>query len=136
MTGEIPPTLTRAESEIMGVLWELERGTVHDVVAALNKDVAYTTVLTMLRILEKKGYVRHEAAPEGGRAFVYLPAIAHDKAKRHHVRDLVQRLFSGNVEELVAGLVDEERLSREELENLRSKIDARLRGKDQKGKKR
>src|SRR5688572_11290071 len=112
MAAGSPPTLTRAESEIMRVLWSLERATVHDVVAALDRDVAYTTALTMLRILEKKGYVRHEPAPEGGRAYVYSPAIAHDKARKQHVRDLVQRLFSGNVEELVAGLVEEERLSR------------------------
>jgi predicted transcriptional regulator len=130
------PTLTRAESDIMQVLWALERGTVHDVVAALDRDVAYTTVLTMLRILEKKGYVRHEPAPEGGRAYVYSPAVVQDKARKQHVKDLVQRLFAGNVQELVAGLVDEEKMTREELEALRAKIDARLRSRDDKGKKR
>jgi predicted transcriptional regulator len=136
MAGEPLPTLTRAESEIMRVLWSLGQATVHQVVEVLEKDVAYTTVLTMLRILEKKGYVEHAPDPEGGRAYVYSPAVVQDKARRQHVKDLVQRLFSGDVREMVAGLVEDERLSREELESLRAQIDEKLRAKEPKGKKR
>src|SRR5262245_33506976 len=136
MTVTSLPTLTRAESDIMQVLWTIGQGTVHDVIATLDRDVAYTTVLTMLRILEKKGYVQHAPAPEGGRAYIYSPAVVQDKARKQHVRELVQRLFAGNVQELVAGLVDEEKMSREDLEALRAKIDARLRTREDKGKKR
>src|SRR6187401_2988039 len=98
-----PPILTRAESEVMSVLWSKQSATVHDVLEALARDVAYTSVLTVLRILEKKGYVRHEAHPDGGRAHVYKPLVHVAKARRHHVRDLVDRLFGGQSEALVVG---------------------------------
>ena len=64
--------LTRAESEIMRVLWDRDGATVHEVVEGLPRAVAYTTALTLLRILEQKGYVRHE---ERGRQFVYTPTV-------------------------------------------------------------
>lgn len=121
-----PPILTRAESEIMAILWEKGGATVHDVVAALSRDSAYTSVLTLLRILEKKGYVRHEAHPDGGRAHVYKPLVQAGKARRHHVRDLVDRLFGGQTEELVVGLLEEEKWSKADLERLRGLIDSRL----------
>src|SRR5262249_560290 len=118
--------LTRAESEIMRVVWEKSAVTVHDVVEALERPVAYTTVLTILRILEKKGFVRHDPDPEGGRAYVYSPSAPQDQVRSDHVRDLVQRMFSGNFLELANGLVEEEKLPRRELEALRSKIEERL----------
>jgi len=123
---EKPPILTRAESEIMSVLWASEGGTVHDVVAALSRPSAYTSVLTLLRILEKKGYVRHEPHPDGGRAHVYKPLVQVGKAQRHHVRDLVDRLFGGQSEKLVVGLLEEEKWSTADLERLRDLIDSRL----------
>jgi predicted transcriptional regulator len=132
-----PPILTRAESEIMAILWEKGGGTVHDVVAALPRSVAYTSALTMLRILEKKGYVRHEAHPEGGRAHVYKPLVKASNARRHHVRDLVDRLFGGQTDQLVVGLLEEEKWSKADLERLRELIDSRLsagRGPGKKGK--
>jgi predicted transcriptional regulator len=129
------PTLTRAESEIMSVVWEKGSATVHDVVEALPRSPAYTTVLTILRILEKKGYVKHDPAPEGGRAYLYSPAVPQEQVRRDHVRDLVQRMFSGNTLELAAGLLDEDELSRRELEELRTKIDARLGHGDKKSAK-
>jgi predicted transcriptional regulator len=121
-----PPILTRAESEIMGVLWRLEGATVHEVVAGMARPVAYTSVLTVLRILEKKGYVQHEPHPEGGRAHVYKPLVQATKARRHHVRDLVDRLFGGQSQELVVGLLEDEKWSKTELERLREVIDSRL----------
>jgi predicted transcriptional regulator len=124
------PTLTRAESEIMQILWAKGRATVHEVVDTMSRPVAYTTVLTILRILERKGYVGHE--PAGGRAYVYAPRVEHEKAQRQHVRELVERLFAGNAHDLVAGLVEEEKLSRRELEELRAKIDQRLGTKERK----
>jgi predicted transcriptional regulator len=123
-----PPILTRAESEIMSILWATEGATVHDVVAAVPRAVAYTSVLTVLRILEKKGYVRHEPHPDGGRAHVYKPLVQVTKARRHHVRDLVDRLFGGQSEELVVGLLEEEKWSKADLERLKELIDSRLSG--------
>jgi len=123
-----PPILTRAESEIMSVLWSRGAATVHDVVAALSRDSAYTSVLTMLRILEKKGYVSREPEPGGGRAHVYRPRVAATRARRLHVRDLVDRLFGGRPEELMVGLVEDDALSRAELEQLRGVIESRLGG--------
>jgi BlaI family transcriptional regulator, penicillinase repressor len=121
-----PPILTRAESEIMSILWASDGATVHDVVHAIARPVAYTSVLTVLRILEKKGYVRHEAHPDGGRAHVYKPLVQVTKARRHHVRDLVDRLFGGQSEALVVGLLEEEKWSKADLERLRRVIDSRL----------
>ncbi len=129
------PTLTRAEAEVMQILWARGRSTVHDVVAAMARAVAYTTALTIVRILEKKGYVRHEADPEGGRAFIYVPAVAQAEARREHVRDLVRRLFDGKPQDLLAGLVDEEKLTPRELEALRARIDSRLGPKKKEGKR-
>src|SRR5262245_36238813 len=114
-----PPILTRAESEIMSILWNKDGATVHEVVAALPRSIAYTSVLTLLRILEKKGYVRHEAHPDGGRAHLYKPLVQVANARRHHVRDLVDRLFGGQSEELVVGLLEEEKWSKTDLERLR-----------------
>ena len=127
------PILTRAESEIMAVLWRRGRATVHEVVDALDRPVAYNTALTLLRILEQKQYVSHEPHPDGGRAHLYLPAAPASKARRSHVRDLVDRLFDGRPEDLAAGLVRDEQLGRAQLEALRAQIDCAL-GKD-KGRK-
>jgi predicted transcriptional regulator len=121
-----PPILTRAESEIMAILWRAGGATVHDVVAELSRDVAYTSVLTLLRILEKKGYIQHEPHPDGGRAHVYTPLVQETAARRQHVRDLVERLFGGQSDALVVGLLEQEKWSKPDLERLRQLIDARL----------
>ncbi len=118
--------LTRAESEIMKVLWDREGATVHQVVEHLPRAVAYTTALTLLRILEQKGYVKHEPHPSGGRAHLYRPVVAAGKTRMLHVRDLVDRLFGGRSDQLVVGLLDDESLTRPELERLRSAIESRL----------
>jgi predicted transcriptional regulator len=120
------PILTRAESEVMATLWQHQQLTVHALLEAMDRPVAYTTALTLLRILEQKGYVRHEPDPQGGRAYVYLPAVAASKARRSHVRDLVDRLFDGRPEELVTGLLEDERLSRKQLERLQEQIERSL----------
>ncbi|HTV23467.1 MAG TPA: BlaI/MecI/CopY family transcriptional regulator [Polyangiaceae bacterium] len=134
-TDEDPPILTRAESEIMTIIWDKGGATVHDVVAALPRSIAYTSVLTLLRILEKKGYVQHEAHPDGGRAHLYRPLVQAGNARRHHVRDLVDRLFGGQTEELVVGLLEEEKWSKGDLERLRELIDSRLGAGPASGKK-
>jgi BlaI family transcriptional regulator, penicillinase repressor len=121
--------LTRVESEVMQALWELHQGTVHAVQAALKRPLAYTTVLSVLRILEQKGHVQHHADEAGGRAYVYRPAAQAQTVRKRHLSDLVQRLFGGKTSALVTGLIEDEKLSRDELKQLREMIDRRL--KDQ-----
>ncbi len=128
----VPPPLTRAESEIMAVLWSKGGGTVHDVLGGLERPVAYTTALTVLRILVTKGYVAAEPSPEGGRAHFYRPAVPAGEARARHLKDFIGRFFSGKPSELVAGLLEDEELSRAELEALRAEIDAKLGGKRRK----
>jgi BlaI family penicillinase repressor len=120
------PILTRVESEVMGILWRGSGATVHEVVAQMPRPVAYTSALTVLRILEKKGYVQHSPHPDGGRAHVYQALVPAENARRQHVRDLVERLFGGQSEALLVGLIDHEPMSRAELERLRTLIDERL----------
>jgi predicted transcriptional regulator len=119
------PLLTRAETEIMRVLWEKGSATVHDVVEGVSRPLAYTTVLTMLRVLEQKGYATHDPK-EGGRAHVYRPTASEAGVRKSHMRDFIDRLFGGRAEELMIGLLRDERLSRADLELLRSEIDVRL----------
>ncbi len=122
------PYLTRAESELMRAFWEHGPQTVTELLGHLGRDVAYTTALTLVRILEKKGYVTHEAQPDGGRAYVYRPKVQRENVTRRHVRDLVDRLFGGSAQSLVVGLLDDEDLSPEELAELRAQIDKKLSG--------
>jgi BlaI family transcriptional regulator, penicillinase repressor len=122
------PLLTRAEAEVMNVLWTRGGASVHDVADALPRRAAYTTVLTVLRILEKKGHVVHAPHPDGGRAHWFRPSVTAGQVRRGHVRDLIERLFGGRPEELALGLLEEEYLSREELESLRAHIDEKLGG--------
>ena len=72
--------------------------------------------------------MRHEPHPDGGRAHVYKPLVQVTKARRHHVRDLVDRLFGGESEELVVGLLEDEKWSKADLERLKEVIDSRLNG--------
>lgn len=126
MAAQSRPYLTRAESELMQLLWKRGPSTVQQLLEGLDREVAYTTVLTTVRILEQKGYVNHAPNPEGGRAHVYTPAVEESKTRKRHVRDLVDRLFGGSTRGLVSGLLEDEELSRDELEALRREIDAKL----------
>ena len=120
------PFLTRAESEIMKLLWARRSATVHEVIEDLDRPLAYTTVLSVLRLLEQKGYLSHQLSPGGGRAHVYRPIVNQEGARRSHLRDLVDRLFGGQRDELMIGMLRDERWSRAELEKLRDEIEARL----------
>ena len=120
-----PPLLTRGESEVMRVLWKRGQATVNEVVEEYTRPVAYTTVLTVLRVLEEKGYVAHDKEP-AGKAHVYRPIVDEHRAQRSHLRDLLERLFSGRPDEMVNGLLDNERLTRADLEALSKRIDQKL----------
>ena len=121
-----PLVLTRAEAEVMRVLWARGKATVHDVVEALPRRAAYTTVLTVLRILEEKGFAAHEPHPAGGRSYVYRALVSEERARRNQLRDLVDRFFGGKPGALAVGLLADERLSHAELDALRARIDERL----------
>lgn len=113
-------TLTKAELRVMEVLWQRENGTVADVVAALPPPpLAYTTVLTMLRILEQKGIVRHKA---DGRAHVYYPCIERDDAATSAVSDVLRSFFSNSKTALAVRLMAEEKPNAEELASIKALI--------------
>ncbi len=114
-------TLTEAELPIMEVLWQKGSATVADVAAELGrgKAVAYNTVLTLMRILERKGYVRHT---KDGRAFVYHPVVEKGEASRTAVRHLLMRFFNDSPELLMLNLLRDERIDERELERLRGLI--------------
>ena len=113
--------LTEGELPLMQVLWEKGRATVGDVVAALPADppLAYSTVLTTLRILESKGYLRHT---KEGRAFVYEPIVVQEEASRKALDYIVNRFFGGSCEMLVVNLLKEETLGRAELRRIKKMI--------------
>jgi predicted transcriptional regulator len=115
------PHLTEAELRLMDVLWEKGAATVGEVAENLPKELglAYNTVLTTLRILDEKGYVRHKKSTEG-RAFVYSPRVGRDEAGRSAVRYLVSRFFRNSPELLVLNLLKDEKLSEKELGRIRT----------------
>ena len=114
-------TLTDAESRVMSVLWQRETATVGDVVAALRQDrvVTYSTVQTILRILETKGYVTHEKV---ARAFVYRPAVDARQARQRALKHLAARLFNGSPSLLVLNVLEDEAIDRTELRRLKKLI--------------
>jgi predicted transcriptional regulator len=113
-------TLTEAELPIMEILWQKGSAVVTDVVGSLsNSAVAYNTVLTTLRILERKGYVRHT---KEGRAFVYHPVVARGEASRKAVRNLVKRFFQNSPELLILNVLEDEQLDEGELSRLKRLI--------------
>lgn len=116
------PTLTEAELRLMEILWDKGRATVGEVVENLPKSrsLAYNTVLTTLRILEKKGYLTHE---KDGRAFVYRPIVDRTKARRTALRYVMSRFFENSPELLVVNLLKNEKLDSEEIERLKKLID-------------
>jgi predicted transcriptional regulator len=113
-------TLTEAELPIMEVLWQKGSAVVTDVVVGLdNTAVAYNTVLTTLRILERKGYVRHT---KEGRAFVYHPVVQRGEASRKAVRNLMKRFFQDSPELLILNLLEDEQLDGQELDRLKKLV--------------
>jgi predicted transcriptional regulator len=116
------PALTDAEARVMAVLWDRKRATVAEVAGVLSKKraVSYSTVQTILRILETKGYVSHETA---GRAFVYRPVVGERQARRRALKHLVARLFRGSPGLLVLNVLEDERIDPAELKQLKKLIE-------------
>ncbi len=115
------PTLTEVELELMEVLWQKEHATVGEIVEALPQErLAYSSVLTVMRILEQKGYVNHE---KEGRAFVYRPLVDRQQARKSVLGYLLKRFFDDSPELLVVNLLENEDLSAIEVERLKRLID-------------
>jgi predicted transcriptional regulator len=112
--------LTEAEQRLMDILWTIGSGTVAEIAEALPKklDLAYNTVLTIMRILEDKGYVRH-TKPKEGRAFIYRPVVSREQASRSALHHLLARFFGNSAEALVLNLIEDETLGEKERERIR-----------------
>lgn len=111
------PTLTPQELEIMKIVWERDPSTVRDVYEALRarRKVAYTTVMTMMNILEQKGFLKKRRAE---RAFLYRPARPRQQVIRAMVREFVDRVFNGSAKPLLVHLIQDEPLSEKELREI------------------
>jgi predicted transcriptional regulator len=110
-------TLTEAELRLMNVLWERGPATVHQLLGGLPKKpaLAYNSILTTIRILEKKGYVKHI---KDGRAHVYVPVVGQKEARRFEVRNLLSRFFKNSHELLVLNILEDQNIDAEELKRL------------------
>ncbi len=118
---------TDREVDLMTVLWEHGPSTVADVRGHLHDELAYTTVLTILRTLEEKGYVGHESE---GRAYRYHARVERGEARVSAVERITKKLFAGSTETLLTHLVSDQELSDEQLERIRALLDARLGGEE------
>ncbi len=120
-----PETLTRLELQIMQAIWKLGANSVsgacsvNDVQKALPQKLAYTTVQTMLNILERKGKLKRKLR---GRAFVYSATFTEARATRHAVRDLVDRMFGGSTDELVMSLIKSRQIDPKRLAELTRRL--------------
>lgn len=116
------PTLTEAELRLMNVLWQKNSATVQQVLDALPKKptLAYNSVLTTIRILEKKGYVQHV---KDGRAHVYMPLVGRREATRFEIRHLVNRFFKNSHEQLVLNILEDDSINEAELRRLRELLE-------------
>jgi predicted transcriptional regulator len=122
MARKKSPHFTDAELRLMEVLWKKGSATVSDVLEGLKTKppLAYSTVITTLRILETKGYVSHK---KEGRAFTYQPLIGRDEARQSAITHLLQRLFEGSPELLVTSLFEDRKISTAEMKRLRALIE-------------
>ena len=118
-------SFTDRELDVMAVLWERGSATVTEVRERIPDELAYTTVLSVLRTLEEKGHVGHR---EEGKAHRYFPLVERRVAGRSALSRLIDTVFNGSPELLLTQLVTERELSEEQLKRLRRLMDARLRG--------
>lgn len=112
--------LTKLELKIMQVIWKQGSSSVLTVQEALERPLAYTTVQTMLNILERKGKLKRRLR---GRAYEYSATVTESKAVSHAVRDLVDRMFGGSSEELVMSLIKSKQIDAEQIARLKRKLE-------------
>ena len=117
-------TLTDAELRVMKVLWEKGSGTVQQVLDSISEKptLAYNSVLTTIRVLERKGYLRHS---KDGRAHVFEPVVRQKEATRTEIRHLVGRFFRNSHEDLVLNILEDQGIQPEELDRFRKMLDRR-----------
>lgn len=122
-------TLTEAELRLMKMLWVRGESAVSDLVAAIpeGETLAYTSVLTTVRILEQKGYVRHR---QEGRAFLYSPCVEEHEASRSEIRNMMHRFFGNSRERLLLSLLGDDDIDLEELGRLKAVIAKAAEGSD------
>ena len=111
---------TDRELDVMSVLWDLGSATVSDVRRRLDDPLAYTTVLTVLRTLEEKGYVKHK---DEGRAHRYAPTVKREAAGTTVLRRMLHTVFGGSPELLLTNLVNDQKLTPKEIDQLRLLLD-------------
>ncbi|HEY3990275.1 MAG TPA: BlaI/MecI/CopY family transcriptional regulator [Acidobacteriaceae bacterium] len=114
------PALTKLELQIMQVIWKLGASSVSEVQKGLRQPLAYTTVQTMLNILERKGKLRRKLR---GRAYLYSATVTEAKASRHAVRDLVDRVFGGSADELVMSLIKSRQIDPKRIAELSRRLE-------------
>ncbi|MFN8257618.1 MAG: BlaI/MecI/CopY family transcriptional regulator [Bacteroidales bacterium] len=116
--------LTKAQEEILHVLWEINEGVVTDVIDKLpDPKPAYNTVSTVIRVLEKKGYVAHKVY---GKTHVYYPAVSKLEYRQHAFGDTLKTFFNNSLDQVVSFFVKQKSLSIKELEELRKLIDQEI----------
>lgn len=124
MDDKTKTLLTDTELELMLILWKLQEASVHDVIAALppTRNMAYTTASTIIRILEKKGFVANRKA---GKAHLYSPTLSKQEYESRTLGHVVGRLFENTPAALVARLIDDRKLTPEEIAELKLLLDKR-----------
>jgi predicted transcriptional regulator len=121
----MPVTFTDRELDVMAVLWDRGSATVAEVRERLSDDLAYTTVLSVLRTLDEKGHVGHRGE---GKAHRYFPLVERRVAGRSALARLIDTMFNGSPELLLTQLVSDRDLTEEQIKRLRRLMDARIRG--------
>ena len=116
------PTLSPSETEILRLVWQLDKATVQEVCDKLpnKRKIAYATVQTLLRRLEKKGYIKHRIR---GKAHVFFPAVKQEAVIKRSVKDFLERLFGGNPVPLMQYLAQHGKINREDIEKLKELVE-------------
>ena len=112
--------MTKAEEQVMQAIWKVGEGFANEIVAAVESDVAYNTVLTVVRVLEQKGFVAHETFNRSNR---YYPLVSREQYMQQQLSSFTQRYFGSSARSLVSFLVDRNEVTLEELESITKEIE-------------
>lgn len=113
--------LTKAEEQVMQALWKIEKGFANEIVAAVESDAAYNTVLTVVRVLEQKGFVAHETFNRSNR---YYPLVTREEYMKQILGGIAHRWFGSSPRALVSFLVDKKEVSLEDLETITKELES------------
>lgn len=112
--------LTKAEEQVMQAIWKVDKGFANEIVAAVDSDVAYNTVLTVVRVLEQKGFVAHETFNRSNR---YYPLVSREQYMQQQLSSFTKRYFGSSTRALVSFLVDRNEVTLEDLESITKEIE-------------